>query len=453
MSRRVGLLLCAALAVAAGIGFVVRSRAAQRAPRRPADRVILLGFDGVAPSVVEILVADGKLPNIQRLMKAGTYGHFRSASPAKSAILWTSIATGKTMLKHGIIDWTYVNKKGIQVPFEDRSRKVKTYWEILAERGVKSGTLNWWTSYPPAPILTGFIVSNAFRHTDEPGTVHPMRLYQHIAPLRLDRSAAIEPMKRLGIPEWRPEDATIPLRNAREVLEAYPLYVAQDLTVDRVSDYLWEHEPVEVFSTYFRLVDVTSHFAVHFVDRAAYDEGARAEKEARLTPEAEAKIDREFARVLTPVYQFMDGIVGKYLARMDERTALVVCSDHGFKFYKGAYAHAHLSMEPPDGVLFLAGPGIKKGRRLTGASLFDVAPTLLHLIGQPAAADMDGGVLRAAFEDDAVARNPVRTVATYESRQRQTAAGATDEHPELDKEVLDDLKTLGYIGGEDDEKR
>jgi hypothetical protein len=52
-----------------------------------------------------------------------------------------------------------------------------------------------------------------------------------------------------------------------------------------------------------------------------------------------------------------------------------------------------------------------------------------------------------------VARNPVRTVATYESRQRQTAAGATEEHPELDKEVLDDLKTLGYIGGEDDEKR
>ena len=436
------------LSAAIGLGAAAWLRR-PAGPVRPAQRVILLGFDGVAPNILDILVAQGQLPNMKRLIEQGVYGRLRSASPAKSAILWTSIATGKGMLKHGIIDWTYVNKKGLSVPYEDRSRRVKTYWEILSERGVKTGTLNWWTSYPPAPILNGYIVSNAFRHTEEPGTVHPMRLYARLEPLRMNRSQALQEMPALGLPRWAPEDATVPLANAREVLDAYALYVAQDLTVERSSDYLWEHEPAEMFSTYFRLVDVTSHFAVYFADRKAYDRAEALEARGALTPDEEAKIDQAFAAVVAPAYRFMDRIVGKYLARLDERSALVLCSDHGFRFFKGNYAHAHLAMEPPDGVILLAGAGIRLGSRLSGASIFDVAPTLLHLLGQPVAADMDGGVLTAALQEETLRRAPVRTVASYETGTRRAASDAAGEHPKLDKDVLDDLKTLGYISGDD----
>jgi hypothetical protein len=444
--------VAAVLVVAAAAGAVSRLRRGSGPPPRPAQRVILLGFDGVAPNILDILVARGQLPNMKRLIESGVYGRLRSASPAKSAILWTSIATGKGMLKHGIIDWTYVNKKGLSVPYEDRSRRVKTYWEILSERGLKTGTLNWWTSYPPAPIMNGYIVSNAFRHTAEPGTVHPMRLYARLEPLRLDRSQALSEMPGLGLPRWAPEDATVPLSNAREVLDSYALYVAQDLTVDRTSDYLWEHEPAEMFSTYFRLVDVTSHFAVYFADRKAYDRAARLEAEGALTPEEEAHMDEAFASAVAPAYRFMDRIVGKYLARLDEHTALVLCSDHGFRFFKGNYAHAHLAMEPPDGVILLAGSGLKSGTRISGASIFDVAPTLLHLLGQPAAADMDGTVLTAALQAETLRRTPVRTVASYETGARRAASDA-GEHPKLDKDVLDDLKTLGYIGNDDEKEQ
>jgi arylsulfatase A-like enzyme len=449
MQKRAVIALAAVLAAALALAGALRYRAAH-APRRPADRVILLGFDGVAPNLLEPLLAQGQLPNLKRLIETGAYGRLRSASPAKSAILWTSIATGKTMLKHGIVDWTYANKKGLQVPFEDRSRRVKTYWEILAERGVSTGTLNWWMSYPPPPILHGYIVSNAFRHTAETGTVHPKRLYSRLDPLRLDAAQGLAEMQRLGIPEWRPQDATVPLRHAREVLDAYGLYVAQDLTVEHAGDLLWANEPVEVFSTYFRLVDVTSHFAVHFVDRAVYDQAVAAEKAGALDPETEARIDRELARVVAPAYRFMDRIVGKYLARMDARTLLIVCSDHGFRFYRGSYAHAHLSMQPPDGVLLLGGAGVRPGTRISGASIFDVAPTLLYAIGQPVARDMDGTALTALLDPDLVRRQPVRMIASYETGGRRTAQGA-GENPTLDDRVLQDLKTLGYIGGDPDE--
>jgi hypothetical protein len=446
MSRRGALVLVAALIAGAGLGTWAWLRHS-RAPRRPFERVILLGFDGAAPNLLEPLWARGELPQLRRLREQGAYGPLRSFSPNKSAILWTSVATGKTMLKHGIIDWTYVDQAGLEVPFEDRSRRVKSYWEILSERGEATGTLNWWLTYPPAPILKGFIVSNAFRHTPEAHTIHPRRLFDAINPLRVDTNRVPEDMKALGIPDWRPEDATLPLGNARHVLGAYRQYVAQDLTNDRVSDLLWEREPVAVFSSYFRLVDVTSHFAVHFADRAVHAAAAAAENAGRLTPEAEQLMDAEMARVLAPAYRFMDAVVGKYLERMDDRTLLIVCSDHGFRFFKGAYAHAHRTMAPPDGVLFLAGAGVKPGVRLNGATLLDVAPTILWAMGHPVAQDMDGVVFFPAFEARLSRRFPVAKVPTFESRERATGQGAASDEA-LDRKVLEDLKALGYIGGE-----
>ena len=445
MSRRLRfallLGLCAAVAGAGLWAYKHRTHPAKRL----ADRVILLGFDGAAPNLIEPLVAQGLLPNLKRLMDEGAYGALRSFSPTKSAILWTLVATGKTMLKHGIIDWTYVSRAGLAVPYQDRERRVKTYWEILAERGVSTGTLNWWMSYPPPPIWGGYIVSNAFRHTPEPHTVHPRQLFDAINPLRVDRGQTGAHMARLGIPEWRKEDVTLPLHNARHVLEAHRLYVAQDVTNDRVSDFLFEKQPVEVFSTYFRLVDVTNHFAVHFANRKIYDEAAALEQRGQLDDAAEHRIDAELARVMAPAYRFMDGIVGKYLAHVDERTLLIVCSDHGFRFFKGAYAHAHLSMQPPDGVVFLAGAGVEKGARLTGPTLYDVAPTILWAVGQPVGEDMDGTVLRPAFGADALRRFSVRSIPTFESGERLKGERRAGDQA-LDSQVLDDLKTLGYIG-------
>ncbi len=414
--------------------------------KRPlADRVILVGFDGASPNLLEPLVAQGQLPHLQKLMEIGSYGALQSFSPAKSAILWTSIATGKTMLKHGIVDWTYVNKKGIQVPYEDRARRVKTYWEILDEQGITTGTINWWMSYPPAPLLHGYIVSNAFRHRPEPQTVHPASLFAPLDPLRVNFDEAKRQMQTLGIPDWQTVDASVPTGGADEVLESYGLYVAQDSTVDRVSDYLLRNRAPQVFSTYFRLVDVTSHFAVRYTDRALYDRTVALEKAGTLTPDALARMDADFARVMTPVYKLMDSIVGKYMERLDGHTTLIVCSDHGFRYFRGGYAHAHLAMEPPDGVLFVAGPGVRQGHRIAHAKLFDVAPTILYAIGQPVAADMDGGVLREALEDDAAAAHPARTIASYESGARATGEGG--ENPKLNEDVLEDLKTLGYIQG------
>lgn len=442
MPRLVKASTAAAALAAAAAGWMAL---ASRGPELTVERVILLGFDGAAPNVIEPLVAQGKLPAVERLMQRGSYGRLKSFRPTKSGILWTSVATGKTMLKHGIIDWTYVNQEGIQVPYQDGARKAKTYWEILSERGVKVGTLNWWMSYPPRPIPTGYVVSNAFRHMQQPETVHPPHLFQRVKGLIFKYPEAVSAeLERQGIPEWKEQDATLPLGRARNVVVSYGLYFSQDMTVDRVSDYLWETEPVQVFSTYFRLVDVTSHLAGRYLDRKVHGEAEALEAAGRLTRADEERVDRDFARVVAPAYQLMDRTIAKYLERMDDRTLLIVCSDHGFRFFKGGYNHGRRHMEPPDGVLFLAGPGVKKGYRMPEATLFDIAPTILYAMGLPVPKDMDGVVPRAALEKGYLARHPVETIATYESaggKPGAPAAGKTD----VDRDVLEDLRALGYI--------
>ncbi len=442
LSRPRRLLAAAAVLVAAGLAWMLAD--AYRHPR--IERVVLLGFDGAAPNLIAPLLAEGRLPAIRRLIDEGAYGPLRSAQPTKSAILWNSIATGKTMVKHGIVDWTYLNQQGIEVPYQDRKRRVKTYWEILDERGFETGTLNWWVSHPPFPLRHGFLVSNAFKARPDPATVHPQELFASLNDLRWHYPGDVVPeMKRLGIPEWRVEDATVPITNTLSILQSYGYYVAQDMTIDRASDWLWSNRPVQVFSTYFRLVDVTSHLADHYLDLPLYGESVERERAGTFDPEQEARLDQAFARVLRPVYELMDRTIAKYLERMDRRTLLLVCSDHGFRFFQGAYSHANSAQEPPDGVVFLYGAGVRRGERLAGARLYDIAPTILHALGQPAASDMDGTVLRAAFSPGHLRRFPVRTIASYEARPRDATPGAMS--PEFDQDVIRDLTTIGYIGG------
>ncbi len=420
---------------------------------RPAriERVVLLGFDGVGPNLVEPLVAQGRLPALRRLMAEGAYGPLRSFAPTKSNILWTSVATGKTMLKHGIVDWTFVNAQGLTVPYEDRGRRVKTYWEILDERGLSSVTLNWWITHPPAPLRHGVVVSSAFKRLAEPATVHPGELFAPLNALRVAFPDGIEDVRRQeGLPEWSEEQATSAMGATRQILRSFPEYLAQDVTVDRASDWLYAKRPARAFSTYFRLPDVTSHFATHFLDKALHEEALEKEASGTLGPEDTARLDADFARVVLPAYAFMDRIVAKYLERLDGRTLLLVCSDHGFRYQRGRYSHAMPGIEPPDGVVFALGPGVRAGARIQGASLFDIAPTVLWALGQPAAEDMDGAPLRA-FDAAFGAAHPLRRIASYERTERSQGAAPGD--PRLDDKVLEDLRTLGYIGGADQEPR
>jgi predicted AlkP superfamily phosphohydrolase/phosphomutase len=98
-----------------------------------------------------------------------------------------------------------------------------------------------------------------------------------------------------------------------------------------------------------------------------------------------------------------------------------------------------------DGVIILAGNHVQRGVQLKGATIRDITPTLLHLLGLPVARDMDGKVLLEAFDPDFVQAHPVRWVDSYESPsvERRDRNG---EQALPEEEVLQErLRSLGYL--------
>src|SRR4029077_17494448 len=53
-----------------------------------------------------------------------------------------------------------------------------------------------------------------------------------------------------------------------------------------------------------------------------------------------------------------------------------------------------------EGVLAIRGSGIRVGEAVTGARIIDMAPTILHFLGQSVPDDMDGRVLTEVFDEE-----------------------------------------------------
>ena len=115
-------------------------------PLKPRSRIFLLGIDGLDPRVVDFLVAKGELPNIEGLIRKGTYGHL-TTDVGMSPVSWTSIATGKSKEKHGIKFYK---------PYTSQSIKVKRIWDIAEEKGKRVSVASWYFTAPTRKI-NGFI--------------------------------------------------------------------------------------------------------------------------------------------------------------------------------------------------------------------------------------------------------------------------------------------------------
>jgi predicted AlkP superfamily phosphohydrolase/phosphomutase len=94
-----------------------------------------------------------------------------------------------------------------------------------------------------------------------------------------------------------------------------------------------------------------------------------------------------------------------------------------------------------DGILLACGPGLKKGVTIEGATLFDLAPTILHLMGGRVPDDMDGRVLTELYEEPFLKAHPI----VYTEALAETDGEAIDLSQEDQESVLERLKGLGYI--------
>lgn len=89
-----------------------------------------------------------------------------------------------------------------------------------------------------------------------------------------------------------------------------------------------------------------------------------------------------------------------------------------------------------EGIFIASGAGIRHGESITGANLMDLAPTILHLLGQPVRSEMDGRVLTEILETP----SHIRYTEAQPDLSQETGLDR-DETAEVEER----LRSLGYL--------
>src|SRR5688572_20818292 len=130
--------------------------------KRFAARVALIAWDAADWNVIHPLLDRGLLPNLRSLIDRGVMGNLGALHPSVPPMLWTSVATGHTGERHGVLGLVEPDPvMGTLRPVSSSARKTKALWDIGSQAGLRSLVVNWPATHPVEPI-EGVVVSNRF---------------------------------------------------------------------------------------------------------------------------------------------------------------------------------------------------------------------------------------------------------------------------------------------------
>jgi predicted AlkP superfamily phosphohydrolase/phosphomutase len=165
-----------------GVCFL-RSRTQRRFSkpvRSVGQKVFVMGFDGMDPTLTRRMMSEGKLPNLKRLMEQGTFATLDTTQPSESPTAWASFATGVNPGKHNIFDFlirsfeTYMPDLGMvkkepaefiwglipkKMPRVTSTRGGTSFWVHAGRDGVRTIVLTVPVTFPPEEVEHGDLLA------------------------------------------------------------------------------------------------------------------------------------------------------------------------------------------------------------------------------------------------------------------------------------------------------
>lgn len=131
-------------------------------------KVIVIGLDGLEPTIVESMLERGELPNLAKIRRGGSYSRMQTTYPAQTPVAWSSFVTGGNPGGHGIFDFisrdpaTYLPdaalsrferpKSVLAQPRVVNQRKGVPLWQPLTKAGIPNTVLRCPCTFPPEAI-------------------------------------------------------------------------------------------------------------------------------------------------------------------------------------------------------------------------------------------------------------------------------------------------------------
>ena len=398
----------------------------------PGVKVRVIAIDGFDPAVYDSLRSQGRVHALASVFAAATpIGAADVRDPARA---WATIATGQPPEVHGLHSLETRRIAGVEgsvssgddegigrairgatdllrltrpaIASGDELR-VKTFWEVASEAGLRTVVVNWWATWP----------------ADRTGPVAPVILSDR-ATLRLERGGELDA-------EIAPKETYDKLRAAWPALkERAALAAARVLpngadpaisTVIRRSAELdalqilmlnnVEDAATDLVTVYLPGLDIAQHTLLG---------GERASPSTLA-----ARLD-----AVRAYYDYLSDLVAGLVADLRIDNELIVMVTQPGRLPSGS-----------QGLIAAVGRLSSSGGD-NQVRPIDVAPTILYALGLPLSKELAGRPLVSLLEPAIVQKFPVREVPTYGARR---ARGAVRHGQALDEEMVERLRSLGYV--------
>lgn len=398
----------------------------------PGLRLRVVAIDGFDPAVMDRLSDEGRVPHLTGALAAGVI-RFTAGAVREPAREWTTIATGQPPDVHGVHGLETRRVAGLQGSVasgrqeglgralratSDMLRltrpstasgtelRSKTIWEVTADAGLRPAVVNWWATWPatatganPPIILSDRATLRLERGGALDGEIAPAVLYER---LRNDWPAIrLESLERIRtlLPVSSDPETAAALQRAAEV-DAVQVTLATRV----------QSPSLDLLAIYLPGLDIAQH--------ALFGSGNA------LAPSA---LETRLA-ALRDYYVYLDGLLKDTLVPDSDELVVVLAQpgriasiDRGLMAVRGAAAATGVSGD---------------GRAI------DIAPTILYGLGVPLSRELAGVPILGVFSAGFLQRFPVRAVESY---GRRAAPPGLREGQPLDQEMIERLRSLGYV--------
>ncbi len=335
-------------------------------------RILIIGAEGVSWETLDESEKLKELTIFRLFKEDGAWGVLESTDPIPGSVIWASLATGMTQTEHGIVGDPAADKARSRI-LPNRFECLPL-WEILTEKGVSTAQIGW-----PGSSKTS------------------------LSPLRVAEMEAYSTLKIAGMAKsslWRDSSNSKPLhtwfaekpsaeslmsaRIARNSLENVARLAEDEIKIGTQVIMAFFNGPV-----------------------SALNHGA-----AELLGIAQEPLPRPKITI-------------EYLLELNNAIALLLAAsgDDAYVFFvsdtpvppRSYHGELPGTTHPIHGIFSAVGPDIEMGRQLETPTVLDLVPTVLAILGLPAAKDMPGRYIKEIFKEPPVI--PAR-IKTYENLSR-----------------------------------
>ena len=359
----------------------------------PRKRLLLVGVEAADWNLLHPVMDEGLLPHLNQLVDSGASGRLLCAAPLVPAVQWASLATGKRPWQHGVCHSRELteDRKSLR-PATAASRCSPALWEMLAARGKQCVVVGWPGSH--GEKTNGVtLASDAYpAPTAGPGvkpwppppsgTYWPENLGVTLDALRVSPETIQADVIALYLPQWQKIDQQRDFR-----LGHLRALVAADFSCLAASSELLKRQSWDFASVRFpTLGNIARLFLPYHPPRRA----SVSEQDFAI-----------YKDVLRGECRMLDLILQKLIQIAGPETAIVLVSNHGLRGFElspqGPPGPDREIWKSPYGVFVASGAGFAPDALLQGATVMDVAPTILTWFGLPMGDDMEGRVLIESF--------------------------------------------------------